>query len=354
MRLGIFVLTFALAAPMFAAGCAAPPGDPEPVANGSEPIVNGTSASAYPEAVLVDLYQGGQLYGYCSGSLIAPQVVLTAGHCVYQFNSWHIKAPYVSQTATASSGATYDWTATGESVDPNMHDIGLIFLNTPITLNAYPDIPSSPVSSGSQVVNIGRIRNGQVSMSGLYVSTPITVHSGSQYGYPYDYEAQDVIESGDSGGPDEIPGTHTIVSVNSGGGQDEVLARTDLLYDWIEQQIQAHGGSGSSGSGSGVTTGTSTGSGMGGSSGGDCTTCADDAQNGGACSAQTQACGNNPDCANLVNCLNGCSDQNCVNQCASQYQNGINDYNNLINCVCDTACPTQCAAECGGSSSSST
>src|ERR1019366_4025637 len=38
---------------------------------------------------------------------------------------------------------------------------------------------------------------------------------------------------------------HLIVSVNSGGGPTEVLARTDLVYGWIQEQIQSHGGGGS-------------------------------------------------------------------------------------------------------------
>ncbi len=37
---------------------------------------------------------------------------------------------------------------------------------------------------------------------------------------------------------------HVIVSVNSGGGSGEVLARTDppVIYQWIEMEIQTHGG----------------------------------------------------------------------------------------------------------------
>jgi len=63
----------------------------------------------------------------CTGFLIAPDLALTAGHCVFQFNSWKITAPFANgQSAKASSGTTYDWNNTTESVDPNEHDIGLI------------------------------------------------------------------------------------------------------------------------------------------------------------------------------------------------------------------------------------
>jgi hypothetical protein len=186
----------------------------------------------------------------CSASVIAPKVVLTAGHCVAGFNGWSVRAPFAqNQATTTSSGETFDWTDNGsETVDPNAHDIGLIYLNTAITLSQYPVLADRAVPDGSSVVNIGRINNGTLSNSALFVSKAITVRNASRSGFPFDYIATEVIESGDSGGPDELPGTalpHTVVAVNSGaGGGTEVLARVDLLKSWISDKIAAHGGGG--------------------------------------------------------------------------------------------------------------
>src|SRR5262245_50831231 len=86
----------------------------------TEYIKGGTEATAYPQAVLIDMDGGAS--GYCSGSLIAPRLVLTAGHCAYGFGSFEVSAPYASppQTATSSHGETYDWNSDGQYVDPKL------------------------------------------------------------------------------------------------------------------------------------------------------------------------------------------------------------------------------------------
>jgi hypothetical protein len=238
---------------ILAAGCSAMPGAPddeetlEPSAEA--PIIGGSLASAYPESILIDMMVNGRVRSACSGSVIAPKVVLTAGHCVAGFNGWRVRAPFAqNQSATSASAETYDWRDNGsQSVDPNSQDIGLIYLDKAINIPSYPTLATSKVPDGTSVVNIGRINNGTMSNSALYVSKPLTVRDATRYGYPYDYIANEVIESGDSGGPVEIPGAnpHRIVAVNSGaGGGTEVLARVDLLANWIAQKIEAHGGGG--------------------------------------------------------------------------------------------------------------
>ena len=151
--------------------------------------------------------KNGQLVAACSGSVIAPKVVLTAGHCVAGFNGWSVKAPFAqNQSGTTASGETFDWKDNGsETVDPNAHDIGLIYLNAAINLPQYPSLVTGPVTDGSTVVNIGRINNGTLSNFALFVSKAITVRNASRQGFPFDYIATEVIESGDSGGPDELP-----------------------------------------------------------------------------------------------------------------------------------------------------
>jgi hypothetical protein len=218
-------------------------GDSVPV---SAPIVGGTTASAYPEAVLLDMYTAGASYpsSICSAAVITPRVVLTAGHCVTGFVKWRVKAPFAgNQSAYASSGGTFDWSGTSSSVDPNKHDVGLVYLDTPINLTTYPTVASAGSAEGTNIVNIGRIQDGVASNTSLFVGKSLPIQNGSKIGYPYDYYTTEIIQPGDSGGPNEVAGTHKIISVNSGAGSGtQVLARVDLVYSWIDTQVKSHGG----------------------------------------------------------------------------------------------------------------
>lgn len=235
------LMTLTLAATL---GCSASP-DSAPAGERSEgtadAIKGGVPATAYPEAVLLDL--GG---GYCSGSLIAPQLVLTAGHCVAGVSTFQVTAPHAGgQQAGGIKGAVYDYTNTSDYVDPSQHDVGVVFLDAPISLATYPAVLASPVAAGTQVVNVGRILNGQLSTSSLYVSQPLGVSDGASIGYPLSYVATEVIEPGDSGGPVLLAdgASHQIAAVNSGGGQGtEILARVDLVHAWLQQMIAESGG----------------------------------------------------------------------------------------------------------------
>src|SRR5688572_30701083 len=69
----------ALASSLLVAGCSTEPDDP--LAGGSEPIVNGQLDFGDPAVVMLGFSASGGGWG-CSGTLITPKIVLTAQHCV--------------------------------------------------------------------------------------------------------------------------------------------------------------------------------------------------------------------------------------------------------------------------------
>jgi hypothetical protein len=213
-------------------------------------IVGGVDATAYPEAALIDMYSGGYLSSYCSGAVIAPRVILTAGHCVWGYDSWKVSVPFANaQKANSVGGAVYDYETDAEYVDPSLHDVGLIFLDKDIVLSKYPVLQATKIASGTKVRNVGRLDDGYLSTKKLFVGASLSAYDGKGYGFPFDYVTSEVIESGDSGGPVFLSTAtnHTIVAVNSGGGGGtQVLARVDLVKSWIDSQIKAHPGGGTS------------------------------------------------------------------------------------------------------------
>src|SRR6478752_190770 len=88
-RFGFVALGFLTAC----AGDIADSGEEEHVDAVMEAIIGGQSATAtYPEAVLLNMRTSTGLGYSCSATVIAPTVVLTAGHCVDGMASWEVYA----------------------------------------------------------------------------------------------------------------------------------------------------------------------------------------------------------------------------------------------------------------------
>ncbi len=213
--------------------------DLEATGETTERIVKGTPAVQYPEAV----YVTSDGYVPCSGVLLAPTVVLSAGHCRGRKSTFEVVAPHADgQSAHGSaSWSPYDGSP---SKSP---DVMLIFLDAPIVIPHYPTLGATEVQPGTQVVDVGRTRDGVIE-TGDYVSPPVTIRGpATALGFPYNYEAvPDVSETGDSGGPIMLAGTHTIVGIVDTDTLEQnvasatpidLFARIDLVHDAIVAAI---------------------------------------------------------------------------------------------------------------------
>ena len=226
-------------------------------------IKKGAPATAYPEAVVLTA----DGFIPCSGVLVAPKVVLTAGHCSLgaQTKSYDVIAPNAPDSSGKAQQAhgSNDWTPYDK--DPKTSsDIRLIFLDSAISITQYPTIASGKVASGTKVVDVGRSLDGTITEND-YVSGEVMLgEDGSSLGLPFNYQAlPDVSEDGDSGGPIELEdGSHTVVAlVDTDTVEQQItettpidlVVRLDLVRDRIEAQIASpDAGTGTSDAGNGA------------------------------------------------------------------------------------------------------
>jgi MYXO-CTERM domain-containing protein len=250
------------------AACAADPGEPAPVATIQAPILGGTKANVgqYPTvvALLVNAKSGGQ--GLCTGTLIAPTVVLTAAHCVSPEElGWSSEAE-VAQNSVVFVDSMVLQQGGGQQIQvaktiahpsfsqPGDPDLGIVKLKTPVT-----DRKPSPLNLDATKAPAGI----EVTMVGFGVSNTATQSAGTEFvltnkksvacstfgagigAIPddtficYDQRNGSGKCSGDSGGPSfaMIDGVQTLVGVTSFGDQGCTQMGADMRVDAGKQFI---------------------------------------------------------------------------------------------------------------------
>ena len=191
----------------------------------------------------------GELFWDCSGTLIAPQVFLTAGHCTSAVKSWLtgglVQAAYVSFDTQFSQSAslvgvsdlvTHPDLNLSYNLNSDTHDLGVVLLAAPIY-----DRPITPLPTAGLLDWLRLRPNTSVTAVGYGVDSN-DVHGAPSPGFSYtdtgirasgalSYRAltrafitvtqlsnqgSDNICFGDSGGPDfvQVNGREQLVAIN--------------------------------------------------------------------------------------------------------------------------------------------
>ena len=220
----LFVMIASVGAVSAATACSSPD-----VAAESE-AKRATQASA----VSISMFdKAGTSLGTCSGTLVAKDLVLTAGHCAAGAAKWSITAKGADATSEANRAVT-PWKAFGSDLShPDHSDVALLILDTPIALDSYPAIATSKLADGAKALRFSRAS----ASAGEPASSEIAVSNMTKKGFRLNYAAK--IDKGaylDTGGAIIDPKTGKIHGVVSGVGNESGLlhiARTDNFAKWI-------------------------------------------------------------------------------------------------------------------------
>ena len=238
---------------------------------------------AHPQVglILAPAPEGGSYI--CSGSLIAPDVVLTAGHCTFLFSALGIKEISVSFDSVITADSTFyesrKWYTHPDYVDddwPFTVDVGVIILrdnlDLPLAYLPEPYLLNSVIpedgASDQQFVDVGYGQTGVETGGGPpQANFPLERRQSTQTYHPGGNEQLGVIHGltdlmlmlkanpssrhgsgcgGDSGGPIFLGDTATVVAIHTGGyrlGFDAQLCGrlsslnhridTPIVLDWL-------------------------------------------------------------------------------------------------------------------------
>jgi hypothetical protein len=225
------------------------------IANGEEVPIGKYRFAVKLTMTGIPTADGGRRNSACSGALIAPQWVITAGHCFRDANGVRVERP-VADLTTATVGRT-DLDGTGGHVatviavrQSPTNDVALAKIDRRITdilpirlsrtapavgdvlrLTGYGSVTSvSPTPST-------RLRTGQLQVTTVNATTVgMTGYAPQRDTTPCPY---------DSGGPffdERLPGRPILVATVSNGPScphvlDETTARIDVIVPWIQSAI---------------------------------------------------------------------------------------------------------------------
>jgi MYXO-CTERM domain-containing protein len=248
----------------FATGCTTGAQDAENVLeerNGAQasPIIEGTTDGPEHDSVLLlALYKGGGFYGVCTGTLVAPNLVLTARHCVTDsersalcrsdgtpYQGGKLNADFAASDIYAYTGTSAAASATNKAAAAARGkalvvekakttycdgDVAFILLDKPVNAPVAPMRLREGAREGETITAVGwgltetgRTPQKRLKRGGVRVEAvgPLVLDSQTRIGLAAsEFLVGESFCSGDSGGP-AFASTGAVVGVVSRGGGGE-------------------------------------------------------------------------------------------------------------------------------------
>lgn len=237
----------------------------------AQDIVNGREETAFPATVAIGAQLGEYTMAVCTGSLITPEVVLSAAHCgsdyppelvvqvgaaffgsrvdnseqIVGFDSFVVHPDYVPLDSGGSFSGSYNWDDLGQN------DVALLVLSEPVDVQPvwFRTEPLDDVAVGQTVTSVGfGVTSGSGSGSGIKRSAELQIDVISDM-FLISYSSSNPNDanvcSGDSGGPQyHLSGDiWTQWSVHSWADaactSQSGSTRTDVVSGWILDELEA-------------------------------------------------------------------------------------------------------------------
>lgn len=217
-------------------------GDPGASASGSDAQPDASHAEVV--YVLLQDVEGGT--GFCTGTLVSKDVVVTAAHCLDPevFTAFEIVAPLAAgkPRVSASRPAAFE----GDYQDPKSPDLGILRLDEPIELPVYAKLTdvSARVEAGAALTGVAVVRTEEEAEAPLRTSRGFPITSTVSLGYAHGFATPMFSQGGDSGAGlflvENGKRTHKLVGVARQPEPERDLDHFTRIDPVIEQWLDAN------------------------------------------------------------------------------------------------------------------
>ncbi len=220
------------------------------------PVINGTTDSGDPAVVMLRATQG----GYCTGTLVAPSVVITAAHCVDGITAKTVGFGLNGQSTPAAVRAQIAHPRWNGNALEAGNDVAVLLLQYPVAdvtpIPISTDVSEARAGDAVRIVGYGNNRTagtgfGTKRQASLRVVAPNSDDgdiSQDKFVKVWDASTGTQTCNGDSGGPvffSAADGREHVVGVTSFGYQGceggafhtRVAAYTDFLDDYVSIDV---------------------------------------------------------------------------------------------------------------------